>query len=69
MADLVADADILRAKRALIKHEFEQEQLKECTFAPDTSKPRLMGYYEEYKPPEGHARLSISSALKEVGII
>lgn len=33
---------------------------------PDTSKPRVKGYHDEYQPPAANAVISISSAAKEV---
>ena len=36
---------------------------------PDTSKPRVKGYYDEYQPPTPGAALSIASAAKQVRIV
>jgi hypothetical protein len=44
--------------------EYNEEKYRECTFAPDTSKPPIMGYYEPYDRPKGKAKLSVSGALK-----
>jgi len=33
---------------------------------PDTSKPRVKGYYDEYQPPAANAVISIASAAKQV---
>jgi len=44
--------------------EYKEEKYRECTFAPDTSKPPIMGYYEPYDRPKGKAHVSVSGALK-----
>jgi hypothetical protein len=36
--------------------------LKECTFFPNTAKPRVVGYYDEYEAPAPNAELSIAVA-------
>lgn len=33
---------------------------------PDTRKPRVKGYHDEYQPPAANAVISISSAAKQV---
>jgi hypothetical protein len=33
---------------------------------PDTSKPRVRGYHDEYQPPRANAPLSIAAAAKQV---
>lgn len=44
--------------------EYKEEKHRECTFAPDTSKPPIMGYYGPYERPKGRAHLSVTDALK-----
>ena len=39
--------------------------MKECTFFPNTQKPRVVGYYDEYMAPTPNARLSIAAAAAE----
>lgn len=39
--------------------------LKECTFFPNTAKPRVMGYYDEYQAPVPNAELSIAAAVRD----
>ena len=41
--------------------------LKECTFVPNTAKPRVIGYYDEYAAPVPNAELSIAAAVKDGG--
>ncbi len=48
-----------------LRRELEQRLQLECPFRPDTSKPRVMGYDEVYRPPQPEARLSIAAALRE----
>lgn len=48
-----------------LRLELEQRLQLECPFRPDTSKPRVMGYDEVYRPPQPEARLSIAAALRE----
>lgn len=43
----------------------EEEVRKECTFFPDTRKPRVIGYYEAYEVPPPKAHLSIGTAAAE----
>lgn len=58
-----ADADGERQRRSeQARQEAEARALAECTFRPDTSKPRVVGYYDEYDPPQPRAALSIAGA-------
>ncbi len=69
LEDLVADADVTRTKLNILKEDIEAQRRKECTFVPDTSKPKVMGYYAPYEPPAARAKLSIAAALKEVYVV
>ncbi|PRW56897.1 hypothetical protein C2E21_4317 [Chlorella sorokiniana] len=61
----LASADRQRAKLEELRAEEEARQRAECTFQPDTSKPRVKGYYNEYQPPQPSATLSIAGAAKQ----
>lgn len=53
----------MRAQRAAERRaEATARELRECTFFPDTSKPRVIGYYDEYHPPTPNAALSVALA-------
>lgn len=54
-----------RAKLHILKENTEEQRKRDCTFAPDTSKPKVMGYYGEYELPVPNAKVSIAAALKE----
>ena len=45
--------------------EYRQGKYNECSFRPDTSKPRVRGFYCSYKIPDGNSKYSISTALRE----
>jgi hypothetical protein len=60
--------DFLNEKEAEQRRRRESiatRDLKECTFFPNTAKPRVIGYYDEYEPPMPHADLSIAAAMKD----
>jgi len=68
----VTDPDISRERErraAQRRAETEARALQDCTFFPNTSKPSVMGYYDEYEPPKPAAPLSVSLvAASEGGI-
>lgn len=47
------------------KQEYRDGKYNECTFRPDTSKPRVHGFYCSYKIPDGNSKYSISNAFRE----
>lgn len=47
------------------REKIASRDLKECSFFPNTAKPRVVGYYDEYQPPVPYAELSISSAVRD----
>ncbi|KAI7837508.1 hypothetical protein COHA_008644 [Chlorella ohadii] len=63
--EALASADRQRRKLEELVAEEEARQRAECTFQPDTSKPRVKGYYNEYQPPQPNAALSIAGAAKQ----
>jgi hypothetical protein len=63
-----AGMDFLNGKQASQRRRRESlatRDLKECTFFPNTSKPRVLGYYDEYEAPAPNAELSIAAALRD----
>jgi hypothetical protein len=53
---------------AALRAEHDARLAAECPFAPDTSKPTVIGYHDRYHPPEPSARsvpLSISAVMPE----
>lgn len=62
------EMDFLSEKEAAQRRKREKiatRDLKECTFFPNTAKPRVVGYYDEYQPPVPNAELSISTAVRD----
>lgn len=45
--------------------EAAARELQGCTFFPNTSKPRVVGYYDEYEAPAPRAPLSIAAVAEE----
>lgn len=45
--------------------EYKEEQYRECTFKPDTSKPTVHGFYTEYRAPSNTNCITISTALRK----
>ncbi|EFN55803.1 hypothetical protein CHLNCDRAFT_52023 [Chlorella variabilis] len=66
---LASVADRQRQRLAELRQEEEERQRSQCTFQPDTSKPRVKGYYDEYHPPKAHAPISIAHAAKQGPVV
>lgn len=63
--DALASADKRQRKLEELRRVAEEQRRAECTFQPDTSKPRVKGYYDEYQPPAANAVISIANAAKQ----
>ncbi|KAL4451782.1 hypothetical protein ABPG75_007444 [Micractinium tetrahymenae] len=63
--EALASAEKKRRKLEELRRAEEERRRAECTFRPDTSKPRVKGYYDEYQPPAANAVISISAAAKQ----
>eukprot|EP00887_Chlorella_sp_A99_P007842 scaffold20.g7842.t1 len=61
----LASAERQRARLKELRAAEEARRLADCTFQPDTSKPRVLGYYAEYEPPAPAAPLSIAEAARQ----
>ena len=51
-------------RSAVFLEECRQSEMKECTFIPDISKPRVVGYYEAYMPPQPNSRLDLGAGTE-----
>ena len=61
----LASTEKKRRRLEQLRQAAEEQQQRECTFRPDTSKPRVIGYYDEYQPPAPAAPLSIAQAARQ----
>jgi hypothetical protein len=59
---------VMEPRNDQCKHGEVDRELEECTFKPNTHKPRVFGYGNEgYEEPKPKSRLSIAKALEEGG--
>lgn len=63
----LASAEKASRKVAQLRAEEEERLRRECTFQPNTAKPRVKGYGDEYEAPQPRAKLAIAGQASDLG--